>query len=62
MREFQDLRQTTKTMVKITAKFRERVLVSQYATNEVIKKKGYHDMLQDDISGVCEPVELQDLG
>ena len=45
-REFQDLRQTTETMAEITSKFKERaLLVSQYATNEEMKKTRYHDML-----------------
>ena len=49
-REFQDLRQTTKVVAEITIKFRENaLLVSQYATNEEMKKTKYHDMLRDGI-------------
>ena len=46
-REFQDLHQTTETVVEITAKFRERaLLVPQYATYEEMRKTRYHDMLR----------------
>lgn len=49
-REFHDLLQTTKIVVEITFKFRERaLLVPQYVVNEQIKKMRYHDMLIDDI-------------
>ena len=49
-REFQDPRQTTKTVAEITAKFRERgLLVPHYATDKDMKKVRYHDMLRDDI-------------
>ena len=49
-REFQDLRQTTETMIYITANFRERaLLVPQYATDDKMKKVRYHDMIGDDI-------------
>ena len=38
-REFQDLFQTTKTVVDITSKFRDRyLLVLQYAIDEEMKK------------------------
>ena len=51
MREFQDLHQTTKTVVEITTKFRERaMLVLHYVADEEMKNMRYHDMLRDDIS------------
>lgn len=63
MRDFKDLHQTIETMAKITAKFRERVLlISQYTKDEMMKKTRYHDMMRDDIrefvsiSG-CKPLE-----
>ena len=48
--EFQELRQTTKTVEEIIAKFRERVmLVPHYVADEEINKTRYHDLLRDDI-------------
>ena len=42
---FLDIRQTTESVGKITAKFRERsLLVPQYASDEEMKKTWYHDM------------------
>ena len=50
MKEFQDLLQTTKTVVEILAMFRERaLLVMQYELDKEMKKVRYHDMLRDDI-------------
>lgn len=47
---FQDLLQTTETIIKITSMFRERaLLVLQYVVDEEMKKMRYHDMLRDDI-------------
>ena len=49
-REFQDLTQTTETVAKTPAKFRERaLLVPQYVADEDMKKARYHEMLRDDI-------------
>ena len=49
-REFQDLQQTTETVMEITAKFRERaLLVLQYVADEEMKKARYHEMLRSDI-------------
>ena len=48
--EFLDMRQTTKSVAEITAKFKERdLLVPQYAADEEMKKAHYHEMLQSDI-------------
>lgn len=48
--EFQYQHHTTKIVVEITAKFRERTLmVPQYASDEVMKKTWYHDMPREDI-------------
>lgn len=50
VREFQDMFQTTETVVEMTAKFRERaLLVPQYAADEEIMKTRYHEMLRSDI-------------
>lgn len=44
------MRQKTKTMEDITAKFRERdLLIPQYAANEAMRKTRYHDMLRPNI-------------
>ena len=44
------MRQTTKTVVEITAKFRERaLLVPQYAASKEMRKIRYQDMLRSDI-------------
>lgn len=51
-REFQLPCQTTEIVEEITTKFRERgLLVSQYATDDDMKKKKkrYHDILREDI-------------
>ena len=49
-RGFLDMRQTTETVAKITAKFRERaLLVPQYAGDEDMRKTCSHDMLRADI-------------
>ena len=49
-REFLDMRQTTKTVAEITAKFRERaLLVPQYASDEDMRRTRYHDMLRADV-------------
>ena len=49
-REFLDMRQTTETVVEITAKFWERVLlVPQYEGDEDMRRTRYHDMLRADI-------------
>lgn len=49
-REFQNLRQTTKIVMEITVKFKERaLLVPQYVMDEEMKKTSFHDMLHDDI-------------
>ena len=50
MREFQDLRQTTKTVAGITIIFCEKdLLVPQYVDDEEINKAIDHDMLMSDI-------------
>ena len=44
------MRQTTETVAKITAKFRERaLLVPQYAVDEDMRRTRYHDMLRANI-------------
>ena len=49
-REFQDLQQTTETVVEITAKFKERaLLISQYVADEEMKKARYYEILRSDI-------------
>ena len=48
-REFLDIRQTPETVTEITAKFRERALLPQYAADEEMRKPCYHDMLRSDI-------------
>ena len=49
-REFQDLRQTTQIVPKITTMFRERgLLVTQFVADEDMKKDKYHEILRGDI-------------
>lgn len=49
-REFQDLRQTTESVAKITTILREMaLLVMQYVVDEETKKARYHDKLKDEI-------------
>ena len=44
-REFLDLHQTTKTVAKITVKFRDRaLLIPQYASDEDMKKVRCYDI------------------
>ena len=51
LREFQELHQTTNTVVKITAKFQEQVLlILQYPADEDMSRTRYHSNLRDDIS------------